>query len=119
VVTDLDSLTAAQERVAKIFVHESLVQYIQRLVAETRGHPHAAYGASPRGALALMHASQALAAIQGAGFVTPDHIKRLAVSVLAHRIVVEPRSRVQGMDGKRLVDEVVQRVAVPIEYQPA
>jgi MoxR-like ATPase len=117
-VTDLKAIAEAQESVTRVFIHDSLIQYVQRLVAETRQHSHVAYGSSPRGALALMRASQALAAIQGAPFVKPDHVKRLAPSVLAHRIVVQPRSRVQGIDGARVVEDVLQRTPVPIEFTP-
>src|SRR5262249_36588119 len=74
-VVDPAQLPAAQQAVARVFVHDALVAYIQRLAAETRGHAHVAYGASPRGALALMRAAQALAAIRGDGFVLPDHVK--------------------------------------------
>jgi len=114
-VTDLAGLRAAQQAVARVHVSDAVAGYIQRLAAETRGHAHAAWGASPRGALSLMRAAQALAAIQGQAFVAPDHVKRLAVSVLAHRVVVKPRSRVQGIDGTRVVQDVVARVEVPIE----
>jgi MoxR-like ATPase len=117
-VTELSPLLAAQEAVAGIFVHESMVRYIQRLVAETRRHPHAAYGASTRGAIGLLRAAQAMAAIEGGRFVTPDHVQRLAESVLSHRVVVKPRSRVQGVDGRTVVAEVVQRVEVPIDLEP-
>jgi MoxR-like ATPase len=118
-VTDLSPLVAAQEAVTRVFVHESIVRYIQRLVAETRRHTHAAYGASTRGATGLMRAAQALAAIGGDLFVTPEHVQRLAESVLAHRVVVKPRSRVQGVDGRMVVADVVQRVEVPIDLEPA
>ncbi len=117
-VADIAAIAEAQEAVTRVFIHDALVEYIQRLVAETRQHSHVAYGSSPRGALALMRASQALAAIHGAPFVTPDQIKRLASSVLAHRIVVQPRSRVQGIDGARVVSDVVLRTPVPIEFAP-
>jgi len=118
-VLDTAGLTAAQESVAQVFVHDSVVRYIQRLVAQTRRHVHAAYGASPRGAISLLRASQALAAIAGEGYVTPDHVQSLAASVLAHRIVVKPRSRVQGIDEVKLVEDVLARVEVPIDFEPA
>jgi MoxR-like ATPase len=118
-VADVAHLAAAQEAVTRVFVHDSLVRYVQRLVAETRRHPHAAWGASPRGALGLMRMAQSTAALRGERFVTPDHVKRLAESVLAHRIVVKPRSRVQGVDGARIVAESVEHVEVPIDYAPA
>jgi MoxR-like ATPase len=117
-VVDLARLAAAQQEVARVYVHESVVRYIQQIVAETRRHAHAAYGASPRGALALMRAGQGLAAVQGSRFVTPDHVKRLAPRVLGHRIVIKARSRVQGMDGLRVVDDALHHVAVPVDYQP-
>ncbi len=116
-VTDLAALADAQKSAARVFVHDAVVRYIQQLAAQTRRHEHAAVGASPRGALSLMRASQALALIQGHRFVIPDHVKRLAPSVLAHRIVVKARSRVQGMDGLKIVDEVLHRVEVPVDYE--
>ena len=118
-VADAAQLASAQETVPRVFIHDSLVRYVQRLVAETRRHPHAAWGASPRGALGLMRMAQSTAALRGERFVTPDHVKRLAEAVLAHRIVVKPRSRVQGIDGARVVQDVVQRVEVPIDYKPS
>ena len=118
-VADVPQLAAAQEAVSRVFIHDSLIRYVQRLGAETRRHPHAAWGASPRGALGLMRMAQSVAALRGERFVTPDHVKRLTEPVLAHRIVVKPRSRVQGIDGARIVAESVERVDVPIDYAPA
>jgi MoxR-like ATPase len=94
------------------------MRYVQRVVAETRRHPHVTFGASPRGALALLHAAQALAAVRRTSFVVPDHVKDLAVPVLAHRIQVKPHSRVQGVDGLRVVEEVVRKVEVPVDFEP-
>jgi len=117
-VADVAQLAAAQQAVPRVFIHDSLIRYVQRLAAETRRHPHAAWGASPRGALGLMRMAQSTAALRGERFVTPDHVKPLAEAVLAHRIVVKPRSRVQGVDGGRIVAESVERVEVPIDYGP-
>jgi len=118
-VLDTAALRLTQQAVARIFVHDAVIGYIQRLAAETRKHPHVAFGASPRGAIGLMRAAQALAAIRGEGFVVPDHVKGLAEHVLAHRIVVKPRSRVQGIDGIRIVEDVLQRAPVPVAFEPA
>jgi MoxR-like ATPase len=117
-VMDIPHLLAAQDAIRNVFVHESVMEYIQRLVGATRQHPHAQFGASPRGALALMRAAQALAVIRLASVVIPDHVKSVAHSVLDHRIVVKPRSRVQGIDGARIVEEVLQQVEVPLDYAP-
>jgi len=117
-VMDGGHLMQTQDAVRRVFVHDSLLRYVQRLVAETRRHPHATFGASPRGALALVRAAQALAAIRRTSFVTPDHVKSLAVSILAHRIQVKPHSRVQGVNGPRLVEEVLRKVEVPVDFEP-
>jgi MoxR-like ATPase len=114
-VLTLASLRELQAAVAQVHFHESLAAYVQRLVGETRRHEQVLYGASPRGALALVRASQALALLRGERFCTPDHVKHLAPSVLAHRIVVKPRSRVQGVDGDRVVQDVLRAVDVPID----
>jgi MoxR-like ATPase len=117
-VMDGEHLMKAQDAVRRVFVHESILRYIQRIVAETRRHPHAAFGSSPRGTLALVRTSQALAVIRRSNFVVPDHVKDLAVPVLAHRLQVKPHSRVQGIDGARVVEEVVRKVEVPVDFEP-
>jgi len=114
-VLDLPRLKEAQVAVTRVPVHEALVGYVQQVVAATRAHDHVLLGASPRGALSLVRAAQALALLRGERYVTPDHVKRLAPSVLAHRIIVKPRSRVQGMDGGRVVEDALRQVAVPID----
>ena len=113
-VATLDAVRQAQAAAADIHVDPAVLGYIQRIVAETRRHPHAAWGASPRGALGLMRAGQALALLQGGRYVSPDHVKRLAVPVLAHRIIVKPRSRVQGIAGAAVVEDVLRKVEVPV-----
>jgi MoxR-like ATPase len=117
-VIDGPALLSLQRAVPQVYVHSSLLRYIQRLVARTRQDDHALYGASPRGGLALMRASQALAAVQGAPFVTPDHVKHLAPAVLAHRVVVKSRSRVQGVTGVKVVEDALHEVEVPLDFEP-
>jgi MoxR-like ATPase len=114
-VLDLDRLEAAQAAVTRVPVHEALVSYVQRLVAATRGHDQVLLGASTRGVIALVRAAQAMALLRGEPYVTPDHIKVLAPSVLAHRIVVKPRVRAQGRDGTGVVADVLGQVEVPID----
>jgi MoxR-like ATPase len=117
-VMDSSHLMSTQDAVRRVFVHDSLLQYVQRLVAETRRHPHVAFGSSPRGGLFLVRAAQALAAIRRSNFVVPDHVKALALPVLAHRVLVKPTSRVQGIDGARIIEEVLRKVEVPVDFQP-
>ena len=70
-------------------------------------------GASPRGALALMKAAQALALLDASPFVTPDHIQELAIAVIAHRLVMDPQARFSGRTSDALVREILEQVPVP------
>ncbi len=103
-----------QQSRKKIGVSEALRQYIADLVAATRKHPSLRYGASPRGALALMRAGQALAGIRGRSFVLPDDIKYLASPVLSHRLILEDAERLRGETTERFVAQILQEVPVPV-----
>src|SRR6266699_2946693 len=108
-VVSPNELTAAQRAVRDVFVKPELREYIARLVGRTRGNPEVALGASTRGTLHLYHASQALAAVQGRGYVLPDDIKMLAESVLAHRIILRPNAVMQGQRAGKLVAGLLER----------
>ena len=88
-------------------------QYIVNLVTATREHESVYLGASPRGSLALMRVAQAFAMVEGRDFVQPDDIKLLAYATLGHRVIVSPGARVREIDSAQVVDEAIERVAVP------
>lgn len=113
-VTDPDGVARLQAAVADVHVDESLKDYIVRVVEATRTHPAARLGASPRGSLGLMRASQAFAAIEGRNFLIPDDVKALAPAVLCHRIVLRPDARARGATPQEVIDEVLRAVPVPL-----
>jgi len=102
-----------QEAVRDVYLDEVLKDYIVALVGETREHPDLELGASPRGSLALMRCSQAVAAIEGRDYVIPDDIKRVAVPALAHRLILKSEQLVQGVPAARVVEEVLRSVPAP------
>jgi len=104
---------ALQEAVRDVYLDEVLKDYIVALVGETREHPDLELGASPRGSLALMRCSQAVAAIEGRDYVIPDDIKRVAVPALAHRLILKSEQLVQGVPAARVVEEVLRSVPAP------
>jgi MoxR-like ATPase len=61
-----------------------------------------------------LFASQALAALQGREYVTPDDIKTMAIPVLAHRLIVRPEHRIKGVTNQMCVSEILQRIPIPI-----
>jgi len=110
-----DELIALQDAIARVNVDETLVDYMLAIVERTRTHESLAMGVSPRGAQALYRATQALAAVEGRDYATPDDVKRLAPFILAHRAILSSQSRLRGRDVEEVLQEVVDSVPVPVE----
>lgn len=114
-VAQTSDLLAAQALVARVTVADVLRQYLIALVRATRSADEVELGASPRGSLALYRTSQAYAALQGRDYVLPDDIKRLAVPTLSHRLILQPEARLRGRSAARVVQQIIERVPVPVE----
>jgi len=112
-VVSAEELQQMQEAVKEIFISLSLKQYIVNLMHQTRKHPEVYLGASPRGSLALFRTSQARAAILGRDYVLPDDIKALAVSTLAHRVILGPGARLRDFDASQIIEEILNSVPIP------
>jgi len=112
VATEKD-LIEAQEAVRHMKVSDELKRYIVDLVNATRGHGEIYLGASPRGSLALFRMSQAKAALAGRSYVVPDDIKAMAVSAIAHRLIVGSAARIREVDAREVVREILGTVPVP------
>jgi MoxR-like ATPase len=112
-VTSAAEIVAAASAVADIHVADNLKAYIVDLVTATRQHRDLALGVSPRGALALQRAARALAASIGRDYVVPDDIKRLAVAVLEHRLLLAPDAQLRGAAPGDVVRELLASVPVP------
>jgi MoxR-like ATPase len=114
-VTTPEELGAMQRAVRDVRVEESVRGYIVDIVRATRDHRDIQLGVSPRGTLALYRSCQAWAAIRGREYVLPDDVKRLAPYVLAHRVLINPATRLQGRRLSDVLMDVVLTVPVPVE----
>ncbi len=112
-VVTADELIAAQRAIRTVYVDDLVKSYIVDLVTTTRDHPDVYLGASPRGSLALYHASRAWAAINGRDYVLPDDVKRLAEPTLAHRLIVNPSARIKNVTARQVIEDTLQHTAVP------
>jgi MoxR-like ATPase len=113
VVAGADDVREAQEVVKEVFVHHQVQRYIVALVHATRKHVNASLGASPRASLDLFRSSQALALIRGRDYVIPDDVKELAPVVMGHRVIVTTAARMNGVDGHKIVEDVLAHTEVP------
>ena len=109
-----EEIVAAQQSLTACEVNPSVQEYIVALCEKTRSDDRTQLGVSPRGMLALMRACQAYALIQGRGFVTPDDVQKLAVPVLAHRVIARGLYG-QGGTGESIVQKALQTTPVPTE----
>jgi MoxR-like ATPase len=110
---DIQDIILLKQQVKQIRISAELKRYLVDIVNATRTAPGVQLGASPRGSIALMKIAQALALFDGYEFVTPEHIQELAVSVLAHRLVMEPQARFSGNTAANVVEEILKTVPVP------
>jgi MoxR-like ATPase len=112
-IVAVKELTEMQEAVKSIYVSPPVKHYIVDLTNQTRAHNEVYLGASPRGSLALYRTGQALASMQGRDYVLPDDIKSLAVSTLAHRVILGPGARLRDLSAQQVVEEILNTVPVP------
>ncbi|MBI1357139.1 MAG: AAA domain-containing protein [Acidobacteria bacterium] len=112
-----DDVVELQRLAGKVRVDDAVVDYIMAIVKATREHSELALGVSPRGSIALYRAAQALALLEGLDFVTPHHVKTLAIPVFGHRALPDRRFGTEATSGeraRRIIEEILQTVAVPV-----
>jgi MoxR-like ATPase len=106
-----------QAEAESVKVDDALVDYILSIVEKTRSHESLSLGVSPRGTQALYRATQALALCEGREYAIPDDVKRLAVPVFAHRVVINTRVALAQRTtelAERVLQEILTQVEVPL-----
>jgi MoxR-like ATPase len=120
-LADLQPVATGEQIIAhsaicrQVHVSDAIENYILGVVRATRDNPAVALGASPRGAMALYRTSQALAAIRGRTFVSPDDVQVMIVPALAHRLMPSGQSRLRGRAVAEILRDVTAKVPVPVE----
>ncbi|MFM2213402.1 MAG: hypothetical protein RL427_665 [Bacteroidota bacterium] len=111
-------LTAAdimnyQALVKQIVVEPNLLEYIAKLVVNTRENAFLYLGASPRASIAILNAAKGFAAIRGRDFVTPEDIKEAAIPVLQHRVIVTPEREMEGLTSVEIIKQIIESIEIP------
>jgi MoxR-like ATPase len=109
----LADVIALKRAVENVRISDELKRYAVDLVSATRTASGVQLGASPRASIALMKTAQAEALFDGFDFVTPEQIQKLAVPVIAHRLVLEPQARFSGVTARGVVGDIVKKLPVP------
>lgn len=106
-------VTALRQQIKSQLIEEKLLQFIAKLVHQTRNHKSIYLGASPRASLSVMNASKAIAAMQGRDFVTPEDILVVVPPVLRHRIILSPDKEMEGITEDDVIRQIIQGMDVP------
>jgi len=112
-VLSVKQIQEARTIIRNLFVEPKLLEFIAKIVNETRNNSSLYLGASPRASLAIVHSAKAFAAIQNRDFVTPEDIIAVAGPVLAHRILLSPEKEMEGLTTSDIVNQIIKKIEVP------
>ena len=116
-VATSDEVLSAQKIIDGVKVDDTVRDYLLDIIDNTRTSASLRLGASPRASLALQHAAQGRAAMNGRSYVLPDDVKELAVPVLAHRLLAETSTQLRGQATDQIVRDITESTPVPIERE--
>ena len=108
-----EKIKELQTLVKQVIVEKPLLEYIGKIIQNTRNNPFLFLGASPRASIALLNASKAHALLEGRDFVTPEDIKQLVTPVLRHRIHITPEREMEGMTAEHIIDQIIDQIEIP------
>jgi len=113
-VVSAAEVQACIEAVRDTYVDDKVRKYILQIVHGTREHDDVYLGGSPRASIALFRTAQASAAIGGRNFVLPDDVKKMALPVLGHRVILRPESRLRKVSTAGVIHDIMSEVPVPV-----
>lgn len=106
-------ITEYRNIINEVIIDPKLVEFIAKMVNQTRNNPSLYLGASPRASLAILRASKANAAIMGRDFVTPEDIIEMAIPVMRHRIILTPEKEMEGITADELITDIISKIEIP------
>jgi MoxR-like ATPase len=108
-----EQVKSLRKQIKSLIIEEKLIQFIAKLVHQTRNHKSIYLGASPRASLSIMNASKAIAAMKGRDFVTPEDILEVVAPVLRHRIILAPDKEMEGVTEDEVIKQIIQSMDIP------
>ncbi|GAB3927101.1 AAA family ATPase [Mucilaginibacter myungsuensis] len=112
-VLSADDIIAARKQVREFYVEPKLIEFVAKIIHETRNSKSLFLGGSPRASLAIINSAKALAAMKGRDFVTPEDIIWVAPAVLRHRIMLTPDKEMEGVTPDEVVAQIIQKIEIP------
>lgn len=108
-----EDILKSREEVQRVQIEDALMDYIVNIITETRNNPTIDIGSSPRGSIALLQCAKGAAAYNGRDYVIPEDIKKMAIPVLRHRIILKPELELEGVKADQVLQDILSKVKVP------
>ncbi|PJJ83832.1 AAA family ATPase [Mucilaginibacter auburnensis] len=112
-VLSITDIIALRQQVKNLHVEPKLLEFVAKIIHETRNNKSLYLGGSPRASLAIVNSAKALAAIKGRDFITPDDIIATALPVLRHRIMLTPEKEMEGLTPDDVIQQLIKKIEVP------
>lgn len=112
-ILSASDIEAYRNTIMQINVETKLLEFIAKIVNETRNDPSLYLGASPRASLNILKASKALGAIKGRDFITPEDVIEVVPHVLRHRIILAPEKEMEGITADELIEKIIKSIEIP------
>ena len=112
-VISKEEVLELQKQVQKVYMADSILEYIATLAEATRNHPMISLGLSPRGTLALCRMTKAAAFMEDRDYVVPEDIQKVFLDVSAHRMILDPRARYEELSARKGLEEILAKVPLP------
>jgi MoxR-like ATPase len=106
-------IEAYRDTIMKINVETKLLEFIAKIVNETRNNPSLYLGASPRASLNILKAAKSMGAIKGRDFITPEDIIEVAPHVMRHRVILAPEKEMEGVTADELIEKIIKSIEIP------
>jgi MoxR-like ATPase len=113
-VIDSREIICLQQDVKNVYLDGSIRDYIVEIIGQTRNHPDILLGSSPRGSISLFKASQAWAYYNNRNYVIPDDVKKMAIPVLSHRIVLSQEARIKRLSSEGILNNIIENIRIPV-----
>ncbi len=113
-VVSREDILNMQSIVDNLTVHNDILEYIVNIVNATRSCEDLRLGASPRASIDLLKVSKAKAFLDGRDYVIPDDVKKMALPVLSHRLILSPEARIERKTIEEILKEVLKKVFIPV-----
>jgi MoxR-like ATPase len=112
-VLSADDIANYRQLITQVYIEPKVLEYIARIIHETRNNKSLFLGASPRASVAVLKSAKAFAAMRGRDFVTPDDVLFVVPSVLRHRILLTPEREMEGLTPDEIIQSILKKIEVP------